>query len=457
MTGTSYNILSKLSRRSLKNVFEFASKILIMSTLLIGMTAQGGQGSTSLLLSADQYINATENSENQNLYLDINRNYTIVQNQSVILEANLNWSNTEDHLYTQVMNSYYSLRDRNHSIDVGVKKLSWSQNMDFFHSQEWQQQLSRNSLHPITGGNLGVFYGVTQKNYALNIMYSPYFIPSRGAATEFQNGNITSGNPWFLAPPESVPYEGEQIDTRYYLNNPDLRNFLKEQSFATNFNLKEERWLLNVSYANKPSPKLLMDLDFTANVSQPEVPADVFINPRVARHQLISTDLSYLLNSKNSITLGYLNESFSNESFISKSVTYMTPNDQDVFTLVFTKSGSRYNLSLGGIYRQGGRSGAQGELASALVNQNVNYIFERAIKLDFTYFKTWGWSLNSSVSYDFLQKGLLTSVSLQRYIADAVLNLGFDALEPIRATDTSSFVYQYRNLDRVWAGVSCVF
>lgn len=422
---------------------------------LHSLTASSVAGKTnSILFSIDQYLNASENNSDQNIYYNIDRTLPVFADHTIEVDMNLNWSQHENYLYLHATDLHYSISN----FDIGIKKLSWSSNLDFFHSQEWQQQLERNKLNPKTGGNLGFFYGMQGEGFNVDLMYSPFFLPTRGPDFKFVDGMAYTESPWFLLPPTEVPYDGDTFSTRYELQDIDYAEFLRQQSYAFNvtaFNSKD--WTFNIGYANKPSPKLVTDLDFQANVSDPNVPIDVFVKPRVVRHQLISSQLSYNFSTQSRLTFGYLNETFDKDSGSSESETYMQPLDQDVFSLVFNHTNERYSLSLGGIWREGGRSRSVGELASALASQNLNYLYEQAIKLDFTYFQTWGWSLHTSMSYDFFQKGILTTASFQRTINNALLNVGFDALEPINASDESSFIYQYRNLDRVWAGVSYVF
>lgn len=414
--------------------------------------------SSSLLFSIDQYLNTSENNSDQNIYYNANNTLNVSEGQQLTYDFNLNWTQNENYLYAHVEDFYYSIQSFGNPLNIGFKKVNWAENLDYFQSPEWQQQLERNRLHPRTGGNLGLFYGFNFQNLKFDIQYSPFFIPTRGPDIQFENGRAVTESPWMIAPPDEVPYEGDNFPTRYSLENPDLSKFLREQSIAVRVLAYEGNdWILNLGYANKPSPKYVTDLDFQANISDPDVPIDISIRPRVVRHQLISSELTYKVSQNSKFTLGYMNENFDRESLISESQTFMQPLNQNVVSLIFSKKTERYSFGIGGIYRNGGRTDAIGELASALVNQNLNYIYEQAIKLDFTYFKTWGWTINTSVSYDFLQKGLLTSASLQRTFSNALLNIGFDALEPINATDEASFIYQYRNLDRVWAGVSYVF
>lgn len=412
----------------------------------------------ALHFSLDQYLNTTENSSDQNIFYDMNRNYAITEHHRAVVNMHFNWSQNENYLYVQAENLYYSISGLDKNLNVGIKKLSWSENLDMFNSPEWQQQLERYKLHPRTGGNLGLFYGLQTPGLFLDIMYSPFFIPNRGPDVEFASGQAVTQSPWFLTPPREVPYDGEIFSTRYELQDPDLNEFLREQTVAVKALAFDSKGLsLNIGYANKPSPRYVTDLDFQANVSNPNVPIDVSIRPRVVRHQLVSADLKYSFSGFSRFSLGYMNENFDNQSFSSESETFMQPLDQSVYTFVYGFETLTYGVTLGGIWRDGGRSRAVGELASALVNQNLNYIYEQAIKLDFSYFRTWGWTINGSVSYDFLQKGMLTSATLQRSVNNALINIGFDALEPINTDDQASFIYQYRNLDRVWAGVSYVF
>lgn len=446
------NKISKFKMKPSKFVF----LLCVVRSFTLSSSSASSVNSSSFLFSIDQYLNATENNSDQNIYYDLNRNFKLGSGQNFKAELNLNWSQNENYLYPHISNLFYEFQGANFA--VGFKKVNWSENLDYFKSPEWQQQLERNKLHPKTGGNLGFYYEASVQNLKIDVMYSPYFIPSRGPDIDFKNGVAVTENPWFLLPPDEVPYEGDTFSTRYQIKDPDMSDLLRQQSLAIKVNAVEnKKWILNLAYANKPSPRLVTDLDFTANIAEPEVPIDVFINARAVRHQLLSTDLSYLFSRNTKVTVGYLNENFDTQSLSSVSETYMNPMDQNNYTLLITHKTKKFELGIGGIYRDGGRSIAEGELASALVNQNLNYIYEQAVKIDFTYLKTWGWSLNTSFSYDFLQKGLLTSMLFQRQFSNAIINLGFDALEPLDASDQSSFVYQYRNLDRVWAGLSYVF
>jgi hypothetical protein len=416
----------------------------------------------NLRLSLDQYINASENNSDQNIFLDLNKTYTIAGSQQLKMNLNLNWSQNENFLYAHVNDFYFNLGEQDRSLVLGFKNLSWSQSLNFFNSPEWQQQLERYKLNPQTGGNLGVFYSYLGEQREIDLQYSPYFLPTRGPDINFENGQVLSQNPWFLAPPEQIPFEGDTFSTNYELKNPDMMDLLQQQTFAFKVKpYKNEKFDISLAYANKPSPRLVTDVDFKADVSDPTVPIDVFVRPRAVRHQPSQLEMSYKLKSRSNIKskvyFSYLNENFETQTESSLGQTYIQPNDQSVVSLFYMFEQKNYVFKFGAINRQGGGSKAIGELASTLVNQNLNYIYDQALKLDFTYFKAWGWSLNSSVSYDFAQRGVLTSGSLQRRVSQAILNIGFEALEPINATDESSFIYQYRNLDRIWAGVSYVF
>lgn len=407
-----------------------------------------------ILISIDQYLNASKNNSDQNIYYNIRRSLQWSDEQKFITDMNLNWSQHESYLYIHVSDLYYSLNN----FSLGFKKLPWSTNLDFFHSSEWQQQMERNKLNPKTGGNFGFFYKAETENMSADFLFSPFFMPTRGPHFKFTNGQPVSDSPWFLTPPTEVPYDGEIFATRYQLEDIKYADFLKHQSYAFRFQAVDgPKWSFNFAYANKPSPKLVTDLDFQANVSDQNVPIDIFIRPRVVRHQLVSSELSYKFSEYSRFTMGYMNEAIDKQSVTSSSETFMQPLDQNVFSIVYSQTNERWGLSIGALWRDGGRSRSFGELASALASQNLNYLYEQAIKIDFSYFQTWGWTLHTSMSYDFLQKGLLTTASFQRTLNNTLITLGFDALEPINTSDEASFIYQYRNLDRVWAGVSYVF
>lgn len=441
--------------KSKKNKYYLSICVILRFLTLSLSSANSISNSNKLLVSIDQYINTSENNSDQNIYYDVDKTFKVGSSQNVKVEMNLNWSQNENYLYPHLSNLYYEIKSA--QLSFGLKRITWSETMDFFKSNEWQQQLERNKLNPRTGGNLGVFYSTQFQNLKFDVMYSPYFLPSRGPDIDFKNGLAESENPWFNKPPEEVPYAGNNLPTYYQIKEPDLSELLNQQSFALKLNaIENQKWILNMAYANKPSPKIVTDFNFSLKTID-SGRVDVLIEARSVRHQLLSADLSYLISKNTKAMVAYMNERFEPQDLESTGQTFMNPNDQTNYSFLMTHKTKRYELSWGGILRNGGGSTFQGEIANALVNQNINYIYQRAIKFDFTYFKSWGWTLNTSFSYDFLQKGFLTSALFQRQISNAVVNFGFDALEPVDASDQSSFIYQYRNLDRVWAGISYVF
>lgn len=415
---------------------------------------------THVSMSLDQYLNVSEAGMASDQIVQASVNYqTPFWFQTFILsDVDAVWSGNEETLFYNIKNLNLNY-GHYQKVTVGVLKKSWNKGLEYWGSSEWNPQMQRNRLQIQEGGMPGVYYRHRDRGWLLTLMYSPYFLPHTGPDYKFTGGNVVSHNPWFLSPPSSVPYEGEDFSTNYRLNDPSLSSFLNVPTYLASLEMTpSDKFTLQLSWANKANPHILTDLDFVADASQPDVPINVLVQPRIVRHQLLSAEASWQIRPKDKLRFSYLNESFDSPSFSTTNFTYQVPSDQNVFGVLLERERYRYNLAAGVLFRDGGDIGSIGELSSALVNQGVRHIYQRAIKTSVQLKKLWRWDARGSVAYDWEQKGFVVSAQFTRKINNkAQLQLGFDAIEPLNEAPESSFIYQYRNLDRIWAGVGYVF
>ncbi|MCO5113967.1 MAG: hypothetical protein M9899_07310 [Bdellovibrionaceae bacterium] len=413
-----------------------------------------------LSASLDQYINVSESgqSSDQVVSAQLLRSSSFLFGTTYVMDADLLWSGNERALFYNIKNLNVSLGSIERLI-VGIHQEAWNEGLDFWGSSEWGPQMQRNKLRVGQGGLPGVFYKKQMEGLTFTAMYSPYFLPHMGPDYDFAGGNVISQSPWFLPPPETVPYEGESFQTNYSLDEPRIMSFLQVPAYGVAFEYWPNKELyLRMNWVRKANPHMLLDLNFTANASDPDVPIDVLVKPRIAEHELRSLEASWKVSKRTRLRASVLQEVFDQPRFDTHQFTYQTFTDQTVYSLILSQERYDYTYSLGVLVRDGGHLGSVGELSSALVHQGVRHIYQRAVKGTLGLKNLWSWEAEGSVAYDWTQRGFIATLNVKRSInKNTYIELGVDAIEPFKDAPEGSFIYQYRNLDRVWAGVAYVF
>lgn len=422
--------------------------------------SKGVVGSTQLSLSLDQYLNVTDSSTNndQVISAQIKRGTTFIFGSQLFADTDLLWSGSEETLFYNINEMHLSF-GRGETFLVGIHKEHWNSGLDFWGSSEWNPQMQRNKLRVQSGGLPGVFYKKPLGAVNFTAMYSPYFLPHQGPGYDFEGGAVKSASPWFLPPPDSVPYEGESFSTNYTLDKPNIADFLQAPAYAASLEWYAAKDVyVRMNWARKANPHILLDLNFTANATQPEVPIDVLVKPRIAEHELRSIETQWKMSERSSLSVSVLQEVFENENFNTHQFTYQVFQDQMLYSMIFNQERYNFDYSVGILIRDGGELGSVGELSTALVHQGVRHIYQRAIKTAVSLKNLWAWKAEGTLAYDWQQRGFIATLNLKRNInRNAYFELGVDAIEPMTHAPEESFIYQYRNLDRVWAGVGYVF
>lgn len=431
-----------------------------ISIVLFLAPKQGAAGYAQLKMSLDQYLNVAETTQNSDQVVQAHLfgGSSFILGSVFYMDSDLIWSGNEDTFFYNIKNLNLSFGHLE-KIIIGVHQESWNTSLEYWGSSEWNPQLQRNKLRVQDGGLPGIFYKRTARSWSVTAMYSPYFLPHSGPGYDFTGGNVVSYNPWFLSPPTSVPYEGQEFQTSYDLNEPRIADFLNVPAYMAALEFRPLKDLaLRVNWARKANPHMLLDLNFTADATKPEVPIDVLVKPRIAEHDLKSIEAAWNVSQRSVVRASILRETFRNSSFNTDHFTYQLLQDQNVYSLVIEQQRPSYDLTLGVLYRDGGGLGSVGELSSALVHQSVRHIYQRAIKATLGMKNLWQWQAQGSVAYDWQQEGFIATLNVKRSVnQNAFFELGVDAIEPLSQAPEASFIYQYRNLDRVWAGVGYVF
>lgn len=427
-----------------------------------GQVQARAKHSTQLRASLDQYLNVSESGQNsdQVISAQLQKRSSFLMGSTSTIDTDLLWSGNERAVF-------YNIKDLNLSwghpqtqqLIVGVHQEPWNESLDYWGSSEWNPQMQRNRLRVQQGGLPGVFYKSVMGVVDVTAMYSPYFLPHMGPDYDFSGGYVQSQSPWFLPPPETVPYEGESFQTNYSLDKPKISSFLQVPAYGIGLGFHPaSRMYMRLNWARKANPHMLLDLNFTANASDPEVPIDILVKPRIAEHELLSAEVSWKLNRRTHLQASVLRETFDQPDFDTHQFTYQTFTDQTVYSLILSQERYDYRYSMGVLVRDGGDLGSMGELSSALVHQGVRHIYQRAIKGTLALKHLWSWEAEGSVAYDWEQRGFTATLNVKRAMGNNMfIELGVDGIEPFKDAPEGSFIYQFRNLDRVWAGVAYAF
>lgn len=208
----------------------------------------------------------------------------------------------------------------------------WSALDDFWNMGLTQPLFKWNEAVPEKQGLTGLFFKipVIGKDYFLNLFASPLFIPSQGASYEITNGKLTSSNPWFRDPVQTVDINGNQLDANFDVDLPKTQEIVFQGAGGVQFGTARNKkdFLFNAFYLDKPANDLILPIESPWNLSSSNI--DVTVIPRVGRHRLLGTDVGWNFGRYNSI-LSFVHES-EIEYKVPGNTTYPLIPEQNIFS-----------------------------------------------------------------------------------------------------------------------------
>jgi hypothetical protein len=182
------------------------------------------------------------------------------------------------------------------ALNVGRKKMNWSELDERFHLGMYQPLFQWNPLMPEEQGLTGIFLNLQADESAIpwgvTLLGSPLYIPNQGASYELKDGKFQNTNPYFSPQFKYLRINGGLSPINYEVQKPETQDIVFRQSFAGKVYLGNERkgFFSQLSFANKPTNDLSLGFQ---GYGLSDNTATVEIQPQVARHNLFSGDIHF--------------------------------------------------------------------------------------------------------------------------------------------------------------------
>lgn len=353
----------------------------------------------------------------------------------------------------------------------GRKKYNWNSIDDEWQLGVFEPRFRWNYLNPNSVGLTGFFFDYEKEWVQSTVFGSPLYIPEMGATVEENDGKLTSSNPFFSAPPDSLPVFGQNTPVRYRINTPKAQDIVFHPSagMTTRFGAKEGVWSRG-SYAYKPMNQVLMNYDGYFDLNSNQV--NVTIEPRVAYHHVGVLETGFTRKGTRpwDAWLSVMGDRPvdtpipDGQSF--QQVKPAVSASSNVGMDVWGKGDLAGRVSLSYLHTWGGFANDQGPLAAgttSLFESRYPYSSAFSVKLrtPLMFDHKQNLSLTSRVVYDFGVNGTLISTDL-RYKTSKhwQFGLGTDLIGATKERASgggADYLYRYQANDRIRGAVGYVF
>jgi hypothetical protein len=344
---------------------------------------------------------------------------------------------------------------------LGRKLVPWSALDDTWGAGAYEGRFRWDYLQPQEVGLIGLYEELKVGILKVTAMYSPIFIPDRGAPLDFSDGRIHSISPWAIDPPYEVQLRQKTVPVRYDAQIPPVSDIVRQNTFVTQLALGEEKGMWGaISYAYKPMNQLLLSYDKAYLTSMND--AHVTIYPRVAYHHVASMDIGARSSRATATLSGVADLPTEHVQFEELRTSQHVGNMYLVSpTLTVNPFGGANggNLSVSYLRVFGTDPPVTGKYPD--VNQfDSRYPYKSAFLLG-AQFPTWRkLTTDFRLLFDIENPGTIVSWNFS-YAADRDwrLFLATDVLSSFTgdSADGTDFIHRYRENDRVAGGVTYVF
>lgn len=351
---------------------------------------------------------------------------------------------------------------------LGRKKQDWSQLDEYWQLGLWQPKYSLDALRPAEQGLTGLFLDYETENFQLLGFVTSISIPTLGPDVREEGGGLVADDRWYRAPSQSFTIGKNVKSIAYKIDRSDLIKLVKHEGHGllARFGSKSKGVWFAMAGADKP----VNDVTYTRNVVVPTGldPAIAIVQPSIARHLILSTDLGYQWES-GTFVLSALRDrpavTLPEDEWVTQKLgaieAYSVLIDWNLGALGLRST----QLKLGYLRVHGGsiediESGGQAA-DFTLFDQRLKFTNTVSFKVEGPLIRVFGKPLVGKWSYfyDWDQRGSLVGAELQlKASRDWMLLAGADVLGVEDENfKPNSFLNQYRANDRVYGGLTYVF
>ncbi len=412
---------------------------------------------TQVSVETQQYYHQKEQVYDLGVWLKLNEAFDLGSNAGFVVKAQTYFIKDRSLETYQIPELYFSY-GKKLQLSLGRKLGSWSQQSKWFYEGSWNSQWTWEAMWPELQGDTGLHLNYVGSGFKMAVSAALISLPSQGAELKFKNGKISTKNPFFPSPPESVTYDSNTFDVNYEQGAYSLSDVLVQPGILVSFeNQGSEDWAWKLSYAYKSIAPVFYNVDFTTQFVDGEFPIDVKITPYRLSHHLATGELGYNFSSKTSLLASF---SYESPQDLKKTDPYLTSqslSSRQNYALMMQTQGKWGRAKLGYSKTYGGDVVTSGELEGALARQNSYILFKSAWLLDWQFPSVSGWDMSTKFIYDSVQSGIIGQVQLQKLWSKRFLSyVKVDFIEPLTNEYRPGFIYDSRSLDRFSVGLSYI-
>lgn len=350
-------------------------------------------------------------------------------------------------------------------LQVGRKRSDWSQADQRWNLGVWEPVFKWNPLSPERQGLTGLFLLFPFENIELEVMGSPFYLPNQGPSFQVsEEGEFKQGNPWFMAPAQSVHIWSQTSQVEYNLNRPNETQVVMQRSYATRLKFMTDSFFMQGSYAFKPMNELPLAYDGLLDIARDRGVVEIVTS--VQYHEVTGADFEWRSKYLKVGLSGFRDKPFGEAEFPDEN-KWTRPVYSEAFATspyldIYFSPGWVAKLQYLSI--SGGELDEVGPLANsnrASITRRYPFTQVQSIEVEYQgrrgLRRPWQSSLNYSVStknqFDLIRwRGTIQLSQLWNVFSEAML---VRAQTPTR--ENQNDIAAFENHDRLLAGVGYVF
>ncbi|OQW53629.1 MAG: hypothetical protein A4S09_06895 [Proteobacteria bacterium SG_bin7] len=346
----------------------------------------------------------------------------------------------------------------------GRYRNSWSTSDEYWRLGMYQPMFMWNFLKPEDQGLTGLFFKWKLPNVRMDLLLSPFYIPSQGPSYVVRDGKFESANPWFSSPVNQFLIGNTMFAIRYNVKEPHANDIIMNPGIALRFSSLEssDKTWWNLGGAIKPMNRL--ELGLTGRGDEEKYEYDVEIHPYVLYHSLANAEYGWRLSNSDLLLTTVVE--WPNAVSIPSDQSAYQPGRSVMISPIWVYYLSRpqeRKISVAYIYRDEQEFSHVGDFQLARsASRGTRYFFKEAVSLSFQGrpFSNTPINLSAQSIYDFAKKGVLILGEINFAIAkkwSVVMGMETIGVDDDSISDYQNSFLQYRTNDRIYAGLNYVF
>lgn len=202
-------------------------------------------------------------------------------------DGDLRFSIEEGNTVASLSEGYFRYKGQENDVSLGRKRLDWNPNEGFWQLGHINGTRGFRLLDTKEEGLIGFHYLNPAGAVKTEVFLSYFYVPTLSPGLKISEGQVTSSSEWVKLPPKRTTLSGQDVDIRYNLNTPPVRDVLVNKSLGLKMEVDWKGGRLAGYSLYKPENKLRINAEAYYDPNQGAVAVNA--NPVVNHHAIYGT------------------------------------------------------------------------------------------------------------------------------------------------------------------------